>query len=119
MPRAKGGPKTRRRRKKVLKQAKGYVGGRRRLFETAKETVLRAGVFAYRDRRQKKRRFRSLWIIRINAGARAVGLSYSAFMSGLKKAGVTLDRKILAELATQNPAAFAKLAEAAKAQGGR
>ncbi len=95
------------------------MGGRRRLFKTAKETVLRAGVFAYRARRQKNRRFRSLWIIRINAGARAVGLSYSAFMNGLKKAGVTLDRKILAELAIQNPAAFAKLAEAAKAQGGR
>jgi large subunit ribosomal protein L20 len=119
MPRAKGGPKTRRRRKKVLKQAKGYVGGRRRLFETAKETVLRAGVFAYRDRRQKKRRFRSLWIIRINAAARGFGLSYSVLMSGLKKAGVNLDRKILAELATQDPVAFAKLAEAAKAQGGR
>jgi len=119
MPRAKGGPKTRRRRKKVLKQAKGYVGGRRRLFETAKETVLRAGAFAYRDRRQKKRRFRSLWIIRINAAARALGLSYSSLMNGLKKAGVTLDRKILAELAMDDPAAFAKLAEAAKAQGGR
>ena len=118
MPRAKGGPKKARRRKKVLKQAKGYVGGRRRLFRTAKETVLRAGAFAYRDRRQKKRRFRSLWIIRINAAARALGLSYSSLMSGLKKAGVALDRKILAELATKDPAAFAKLAETAKAQGG-
>jgi large subunit ribosomal protein L20 len=119
MPRAKGGPRKARRRKKVLKQAKGYVGGRRRLFRTAKETVLRAGVFAYRDRRQKKRRFRSLWIIRINAAARALGLSYSTLMNGLKKAGVGLDRKILAELATKDPAAFAKLAETAKAQGGR
>lgn len=119
MPRTGGGPKTRRRRKKVLKQAKGYVGGRHRLFKTAKETVLRAGAFAYRDRRQKKRRQRSLWIIRINAAARSVGLSYSAFMSGLRKAGVELDRKILAELAVEDPAAFAKLAEAAKAQGGR
>ena len=119
MPRAKGGPRKARRRKKVLKQAKGYVGGRRRLFRTAKETVLRAGVFAYRDRRQKKRRFRSLWIIRINAAARALGLSYSTLMNGLKKAGVALDRKILAELATKDPAAFAKLAETAKAQGGR
>jgi large subunit ribosomal protein L20 len=119
MPRVKGGPKTRRRRKKVLKQAKGYVGGRRRLFETAKETVLRAGAFAYRDRRQKKRRFRSLWIIRINAAARALGLSYSTLVNGLKKADVHLDRKILAELAMNDPAAFAKLAEAAKAQGGR
>lgn len=115
MPRAKGGPKTRQRRKKVLKKAKGYVGGRRRLFRTAKETVLRAGAFAYRDRRAKKRRFRSLWIIRINAGARAFGLSYSALMNGLKKAGVVLDRKILAELAVKDQAAFAKLAETAKA----
>jgi large subunit ribosomal protein L20 len=114
MPRAKGGPKTRQRRKKVLKKAKGYVGGRRRLFRTAKETLLRAGAFAYRDRRQKKRRFRSLWIIRINAAARALGLSYTAFMNGLKKAGVTLDRKILAELAVKDQASFAKLVETAK-----
>ncbi len=119
MPRAKGGPKKARRRKRVLKQAKGYWGGRRRLYRTAKETVLRAGAFAYRDRRQKKRRFRSLWIIRINAAARALGLSYSSLMNGLKKAGVQLDRKILAELAVQDPAAFAKLADTAKAQGGR
>ena len=119
MPRAKGGPKKARRRKKILKQAKGYVGGRRRLFRTATETVLRAGAFAYRDRRQKKRRFRSLWIIRINAAARSLGLSYSSFMNGLKKAGVALDRKILAELATKDPGAFAKLAETAKAQGAR
>ncbi len=119
MPRARGGPKKSRRRKKVLKQAKGYFGGRHRLYRTAKETVLRAGAFAYRDRRQKKRRFRSLWIIRINAAARALGLSYSVLMSGLKKAGVALDRKILAELAVKDPAAFAKLAETAKAQGGR
>jgi len=119
MPRAKGGPRKARRRKKILKQAKGYVGGRRRLFRTAKETVLRAGVFAYRDRRQKKRRFRSLWIIRINAAARSLGLSYSSLINGLKKAGIALDRKILAELATKDPAAFAKLADAAKAQGAR
>lgn len=118
MPRAKGGPKTRQRRKKVLKQAKGYVGGRRRLFRTAKETVLRAGAFAYRDRRQKKRRFRSLWIIRINAAARALGLSYTAFMNGLKKAGVTLDRKVLAELAVKDQAAFARLVETARAKSG-
>jgi large subunit ribosomal protein L20 len=115
MPRAKGGPKTRQRRKKALKKAKGYVGGRRRLFRTAKETVLRAGAFAYRDRRTRKRRFRSLWIIRINAAARALGLSYSAFMAGLKRAGVTLDRKILAELAVKDQAAFAKLVEMARA----
>ena len=118
MPRAKGGSKTRQRRKKVLKQAKGYVGGRRRLYRTAAETVLRAGAFAYRDRRQKKRAARALWIVRINAACRGVGLSYSRFMAGLKKAGILLDRKILAELAVADPAAFAKLAETAKAQAG-
>lgn len=119
MPRAKGGVKTRRRHKKVLKKAKGYVGGRRRLYRTAKETLLRAGKFAYRDRRARKREFRSLWIIRINAATRTLGLSYSAFMNGLKRAGIVLDRKILAELAVRDPGAFAKLAEAAKAHGGR
>ena len=119
MPRAKGGVKTRRRHKKVLKKAKGYVGGRRRLYRTAKETLLRAGAFAYRARRAKKREFRSLWIIRINAAARALGLSYSAFMNGLKRAGIALDRKVLAELAVKDPGTFAKLAETAKAQGGR
>jgi large subunit ribosomal protein L20 len=116
MPRAKGGPKTRRRRKKVLKAAKGYVGGRHRLYRTAAETVLRAGAFAYRDRRQKKRRARSLWIVRINAACRQADLSYSVFMAGLKKAGILLDRKILAELAVKDPAAFTKLAETARAQ---
>jgi large subunit ribosomal protein L20 len=116
MPRAKGGVKTRQRHKKVLKQAKGYVGGRRKLYQTAAETVKRAMVFATRDRRQKKRRARALWIIRINAAARAVGLSYSGLINGLKKAQIDLDRKILAELAVNDPAAFAKLAEAAKAQ---
>ena len=115
MPRAKGGPKTRQRRKKVLKQAKGYVGGRSRLYRPAKETVLRAGAFAYRDRKAKKRLARSLWIVRINAACRQVGLSYSAFMAALKKSGVLLDRKVLAELAVTDPAAFAKLAENAKA----
>jgi large subunit ribosomal protein L20 len=102
MPRAKGGPKTRQRRKKVLKQAKGYWGGRRRLYRTAAETVLRALAFAHRDRRAKKREFRSLWILRINAACRALGLPYSSFMSGLKKAGVTLDRKVLADLAVSS-----------------
>jgi large subunit ribosomal protein L20 len=115
MPRAKGGAKTRQRRKKVLKKAKGYVGGRRKLYRTAAETVLRAGAFAYRDRRQKKRRARSLWIIRVNAACRQLGLSYSVFMAGLKKAGITLDRKVLAELAVKDPGAFAKLAETVKA----
>jgi large subunit ribosomal protein L20 len=117
MPRAKGGSKTRQRRKKVLKQAKGYWGGRRRLYRPAAETVLRAGVFAYKGRKQKKRRARSLWIIRVNAACRALGLSYSVFMNGLKKAGVALDRKILAELAVHDPTAFAKLAETARAAG--
>ena len=116
MPRAKGGAKTRQRRKKVLKKAKGYFGGRRKLYRTAAETVLRAGAFAYRGRKQKKRRARSLWIIRINAACRMAGLSYSVFMTGLKKAGVTLDRKVLAELAVADPTAFEKLAETAKAQ---
>ena len=114
MPRAKGGAKTRQRRKKVLKAAKGYFGGRRKLFRTAKETVLRAGAFAYRDRRQKKRLARGLWIVRINAACRELGLSYSVFMNGLKKAGVMLDRKVLADLAMNDPSAFAKLAERAK-----
>ena len=116
MPRAKGGPKTRRRRKKILKKAKGYVGGRRKLDRTAAETVLRAGAFAYRGRKQKKRAARALWIVRINAACRQAGLSYSKFMAALKKAGILLDRKVLAELAVTDPLAFAKLAETAKAQ---
>jgi large subunit ribosomal protein L20 len=115
MPRTKGGPKTRQRRKKVLKQAKGYWGGRRRLYKTANETVTRALAFAYRDRRVKKREFRSLWILRINAACRALGVSYSAFMDGLKKAGIGLDRKILAELAVNDPVAFGRLVETARA----
>jgi large subunit ribosomal protein L20 len=117
MPRAKGGPKTRQRRKKVLKRAKGYFGGRRKLYRPAAETVLRAGAFAYKGRKQKKRQTRSIWIIRINAACRALGLSYSAFMSGLRSAGVTLDRKILAELAVKDPRAFAQLAETARSVG--
>ena len=116
MPRAKGGAKTRQRRKKILKRAKGYVGGRRKLYRTAAETVLRAGAFAYRHRKQKKRTARALWIVRINAACRQAGLSYSVFMAGLKKMGILLDRKVLAELAVNDPAAFAKLAETAKAQ---
>jgi len=118
MPRAKGGAKTRQRRKKVLKQAKGYFGGRRKLYKSANETVLRAGAFAYRHRKQKKRLSRSLWIVRINAACRLSGLSYSKFMSGLKRAGILLDRKVLAELAVADPPAFAKLADTAKAQAG-
>ena len=116
MPRAKGGAKTRRRRKKILKKAKGYFGGRRKLYRTAAETVLRAGAFAYRGRKLKKREARSLWIVRINAACRQAGLSYSRFMAALKKAGIQLDRKVLAELAVMDPPAFAKLTETAKAQ---
>ena len=114
MPRAKGGAKTRQRRNKVLKQAKGYVGGRRKLYRTAVETVLRAGVFAYKGRKQKKRRARALWIVRVNAACRGLGISYSVFMAGLKKAGIELDRKILAELAVNDSTAFAKLVETAR-----
>ena len=114
MPRAKGGAKTRQRRKKILKKAKGYVGGRSRLYRTAAETVLRAGKFAYRDRKAKKRLSRRLWIIRINAAARQHDLTYSQFMAGLRRAGVALDRKSLAEIAVKDPGAFAKLVESAR-----
>jgi large subunit ribosomal protein L20 len=116
MPRAKGGAKTRQRRKKVLKKAKGYVGGRRKMYRSAAETVLRAGAFAYRGRKQKKRRARSLWIVRINAACRQAGLSYSTFIAGLRKSGILLDRKVLAELAVSDPTGFAKLAENVRAQ---
>jgi large subunit ribosomal protein L20 len=116
MPRAKGGAKTRQRRKKVLKQAKGYFGGRRKLYRSAAETVLRAGAFAYRGRKQKKRRARALWIIRLNAACRQAGLSYSVFIAGLKKAGIGLDRKVLAEIAVADPVAFGKLADTVRAQ---
>jgi large subunit ribosomal protein L20 len=118
MPRAKGGPKTRQRRKKVLKLAKGYVGGRRRLYRTAVDAVHRALVYAYRDRRLRKRDFRRLWISRINAAARLQGISYSRLMDALKKAHVELDRKILADLAVTDPGAFSKIVEMAKAGGG-
>jgi large subunit ribosomal protein L20 len=114
MPRVKKAVKSRERRKKVLNMASGYRGGRGRLLRTAKETVDRALKFAYRDRRVRKRDFRSLWIMRINAAAREHGLSYSRFMDGLKKANVTLDRKSLAELAMNNPDAFAQLTQLVK-----
>ena len=114
MVRVKTGKATHRRRKKVLRQAKGFFGSRSKLYRTAKETLLRAGAFAYRDRRRRKRDFRKLWIQRINAGARAHGLSYSRFMDGLNKAGVTLDRKMLAEMAVSDPDAFQSLVEKAK-----
>lgn len=114
MPRAKGGFKTRRRRKKLLEKAKGYYGAKSRLFRVATEAVDKAMQYAYRDRKAKKREFRSLWIIRINAAVRALGLSYSQFMSGLKKANITLNRKALADMAYSDPAAFSQLVEKVK-----
>jgi large subunit ribosomal protein L20 len=114
VPRAKGGSKSRQRRKKIMKMAKGYVGGRGRLYKSARETVERALVFAYRDRRVKKRTFRGLWITRIGAAAKLNGLSYSRFIKGLKQAGVELDRKMLAELAVADLPAFGHLAQTAK-----
>ncbi|MGC9967475.1 MAG: 50S ribosomal protein L20 [Syntrophobacteraceae bacterium] len=114
MPRVKKAVKSRARRKKILSAAKGYRGGRGTLLRTAKETVERALKFAYRDRKQKKRDFRSLWIMRINAAARQYELSYSKFMNGLKKANIALDRKALANLAATNPEAFAELAKIAR-----
>ncbi len=114
--RIKRGYKARRRRKKVLKLAKGYRGGRSKLFRTAADSVDKALMYAYRDRRQRKRQFRQLWIARINAAARANNLSYSKFMHGLKKAGVELDRKVLAELAISDPSGFARIADLAAQQ---
>ena len=109
MPRAKGGSKSRQRHKKIMKLAKGYVGGRGRLYRSARETVERGLVFAYRDRRVKKRTFRGLWIIRIGAAAKLNGMSYSQLISGLKKANVELDRKILAEIAVADMPAFGQI----------
>ena len=114
MPRVKRGSKARQRRKKVLKAAKGYRGGQSRLFKTASISVNRARMYAYRDRRARKRDFRRLWIIRINAAARENGLSYSRLMGGLHKAGIDLDRKILAEMAVNDPAGFAQVADMAR-----
>lgn len=115
MPRAKGGSKSRRRRKKILKLAKGYVGGRGRLYRSARETVERSLAYAYRDRRVRRREFRGLWITRINAAAQLNGLSYNQFIKGLKQAGVELDRKILADLAVSDMPAFGQIAQFAKA----
>ncbi|TMA82022.1 MAG: 50S ribosomal protein L20 [Deltaproteobacteria bacterium] len=115
MPRVKRGTKTRRRHKKLLKLAKGNVGGRRRGYRQARETVEKGLVYAYRDRKVRKREFRSLWIVRINAAARLHGLSYSRLIEGLKKAGVDLDRKVLADLAVRDPGAFGDLARIAAA----
>ncbi len=114
MPRAKGGFKTRRRRKKVLERAKGYYGSKSRLYRVATEAVDKALQYAYRDRRVKKREFRSLWIIRINAAVRAFGLSYSQFMSRLKNANIALNRKALADMAYNDPSAFSQLVEKVK-----
>jgi len=114
MPRAKGGYKTRRRRKKILGRAKGYYGAKSRLYRVATEAVDKALQYAYRDRRAKKREFRSLWIIRINAAVRAFGLSYSQFMSRLKNANIALNRKALADMAYNDPSAFSQLVEKVK-----
>lgn len=114
MPRAKGGPKTRARRKRVLDMAEGYWGAKSRLFRTATEAVDRALKYAYRDRKVRKRDFRRLWIARINAAARLNGMTYSRFIAGLTKSGIALDRKVLADLAVTDPAGFTKLAETVK-----
>ncbi|MGE8206356.1 50S ribosomal protein L20 [Heyndrickxia sp. NPDC080065] len=116
MPRVKGGIVSRRRRKKVLKLAKGYFGSKHTLYKTANEQVMKSLMYAYRDRRQKKRDFRKLWITRINAAARINGLSYSRLMHGLKLAGIEVNRKMLADLAIHDEKAFAELANQAKAQ---
>ena len=115
MPRVKRGVTARASHKKVLDAAKGYRGRRKNVFRIANEAVMKAGQYAYRDRRQRKRQFRALWIARINAAAREHGLSYSVFMNGLKKAAVALDRKVLADLAVMDKTAFAKIAEQVKA----
>ena len=116
MPRTKGGYTTRQRRNKVLKAAKGYWGGKRRLYRSATEAVDRALKYAYRDRRARKRDFRRLWIARINAAARMNDLSYSRMMNGLNKAGIEINRKVLSELAATDEAAFSRLADLAKEQ---
>ena len=115
MSRVKRGVRVRARHRKVLKQAKGYFGKKSKLFKVANQAVLKSGNYAYRDRRQKKRDFRKLWIARINAASRQNGLSYSKFMNGLKKADIALDRKVLSDIAITDPNSFAKLCEQAKA----
>ncbi len=114
MPRVKRGVTAKARHKKVLEQAKGYSGRRKNTYKVAKQAVIKAGQYAYRDRRQRKRQFRALWIMRINAAAREHGLSYSRFIAGLNKAEVDVDRKMLAELAVSDKNAFAQLADQAK-----
>ena len=115
MPRVKRGVTARARHKKVLKKAKGYYGARNRVYRVAKQAVTKAGQYAYRDRRQRKRQFRALWIVRINAAAREHGLSYSRLINGLKKAAIDIDRKVLADLAVHDKAAFGSIAAQAKA----
>jgi large subunit ribosomal protein L20 len=119
MPRVKRGTKRRAKRKKILERASGYYLTKSKLYRSAKESVERALKFAYSGRRQKKRQYRSLWIVRIGAAAKLNGISYSQFISGLKKSGIELDRKILADLAVKDPAAFTNLAEQAKAANGK
>jgi len=114
MPRAKGGFKTRRRRKRILELARGYRGGRHSVLRSARDTVERALTYQYRDRRVRKRDFRKLWILRINAAAHAHGLNYSTLIHGLKKAGIALDRKVLSDMAIFDPEGFGKIVEAAK-----
>jgi large subunit ribosomal protein L20 len=116
MPRVKRGVNARAKHKKVMAQAKGYYGRRKNVFRVAKQAVTKAGQYAYRDRRQRKRQFRALWIARINAAARECGLSYSRMIDGLKKAGIEIDRKVLADIAVFDKAGFAALADKAKAE---
>ncbi len=115
MPRVKRGVVARKRHKKVLKAARGYYGARSRVFRVAKQAVTKAGQYAYRDRKQRKRQFRSLWITRINAAARENGLSYSRLIAGLKKSNIEIDRKVLADIAVFDKEGFARIAEQAKA----
>ena len=115
MARVKGAMMTRKRRKKVLKAAKGYYGSKHALFRTAKQAVMKSGQYAYIGRKQKKRDFRRMWITRISAACKANGMNYSTFMNGLKKAGIDLNRKMLSEIAVSDPTAFTALTEAAKA----
>lgn len=118
MPRVKRGVTAHARHKKVLEQAKGFRGRRGNVFRAANEAVMKAGQYAYRDRRQKKRQFRALWITRINAAAREVGLTYGVFINGLKKAAIDIDRKVLADLAVMDKPAFLKIADQVKAAVG-
>ena len=115
MPRVKRGVTARASHKKVLNQAKGYRGRRKNVFRVANEAVMKAGQYAYRDRRQRKRQFRSLWSARINAAARDAGMTYSTFMNGMKRAAIEVDRRVLADIAVRDPAAFTQLAQSAKA----